>query len=88
MSNKFNDKEEMTINSIYFEKELEYNNEKYVFCLWVRINLILGHGRPRKIQRSDSYLLPRCKRRNFSLRRVYFRYLQKSQEMGRGIKGV
>ena len=36
MSNKFNENEEMTINSIYFEKELEYNNEKYVFCLWVK----------------------------------------------------
>ena len=24
----------MTINSCYYEKELEYNGEKYIFCLW------------------------------------------------------
>jgi small GTP-binding protein len=37
MSNQFNEGEEMTINSIYFEKELEYDGKKYVFCLWVSL---------------------------------------------------
>lgn len=27
----------MTINSCYYEKEMEYNGEKYTFCLWVNI---------------------------------------------------
>jgi hypothetical protein len=35
INNKFNDKEDMTINSCYFEKELEYKGEKFIFCLWV-----------------------------------------------------
>lgn len=40
INNKFNDKEEMTINSCYFEKELEYNGERFTFCLWVVINIL------------------------------------------------
>jgi GTPase SAR1 family protein len=35
ISNQFNEGEEMTVNSIYFEKELEYDGKKFVFCLWV-----------------------------------------------------
>ncbi len=32
--NKFNDKEDMTVNSCYFEKELTYNGENFTFCIW------------------------------------------------------
>jgi Ras-related protein Rab-21 len=38
ISNQFNEGEEMTINSIYFEKELEFDGKKFVFCLWVNIS--------------------------------------------------
>jgi Ras-related protein Rab-21 len=35
IENNFNEREEMTINSLYFEKEMEVNGEKFVFCIWV-----------------------------------------------------
>ena len=35
VNNQFTDGEEMTVNSIYFEKKLELNGSKYIFCFWV-----------------------------------------------------
>ena len=34
ITNKFNDKEDMTINSCYLEKELEINGIKWTSCIW------------------------------------------------------
>ena len=36
INNSFNEKEDMTINSCYFEKEIEYKGEKISVCLWVK----------------------------------------------------
>ena len=36
ITDKFNDKEDMTINSCYLEKELDINGGKYTSCIWVR----------------------------------------------------
>lgn len=34
INNIFNDKQEMTINCSYYQKEIEFNGIKYTFCLW------------------------------------------------------
>ena len=34
INNTFNEKEEMTVNVSYFQKNLEFNGVKYTFCLW------------------------------------------------------
>ena len=34
INNTFNDKEEMTVNCSYFQKDLEFDGVKYTFCLW------------------------------------------------------
>lgn len=36
IENNFNDREEMTVNSLYFEKEMEVNGQKFIFCIWVK----------------------------------------------------
>jgi GTPase SAR1 family protein len=35
-NDKFNEKEEMTINSCYAQKEMTINGKKFVFCIWVK----------------------------------------------------
>ena len=34
INNNFNDKEEMSINCSFFQKDLEIKGKKYTFCLW------------------------------------------------------
>ena len=34
INNNFNEKEEMTVNVSYFQKDLEFDGVKYTFCLW------------------------------------------------------
>jgi len=34
-NDKFNEKEEMTINSCYSQKEMTINGKKFIFCIWV-----------------------------------------------------
>jgi Ras-related protein Rab-21 len=40
INNKFTENQDMTINSCYLEKEIEYNGEKITYCIWVRLTLI------------------------------------------------
>lgn len=34
INNIFNDSEEVSINCSYFQKNLDFNNQKFTFCLW------------------------------------------------------
>jgi len=35
VTNNFDENQEMTINSCYLEKEIEYNDIKFINCIWV-----------------------------------------------------
>lgn len=41
ITNKFNDKEDMTINSCYLEKDVDINGIKYTSCVWVSKNFYI-----------------------------------------------
>jgi GTPase SAR1 family protein len=52
ITDRFDDKQDMTINSCYLEKELEINGNKYTSCIWVismSYILLIGHSRSRKV---------------------------------------
>lgn len=34
INNNFNDKEEVTVNVSYYQKDIEFNGINYTFCLW------------------------------------------------------
>lgn len=56
INNKFNDAQEMTINSGYLEKDVTFDNDRFTFCFWVIICNI-GYSRTREVRCTYSYIL-------------------------------
>lgn len=53
INNKFNDVQEMTINSGYLEKDVTFDNDRFTFCFWV----IICNCRIQQDKRSSMHLL-------------------------------